>query len=233
MEKIKKFIKNKIKRLIYQNRCSGEAYINYCKAGGATIGNGVTVYNARNTVIDETSLQHIFIGDNTQITAGVTILAHDYSYSVLGNVYGELPRQQRDTFIGRNVFIGMNSTILMGAEIGDNVIIGAGSVVTGRVPPNSVCAGNPAHVICSLERFLEKSRERFEDSARCYYNGVKRKKGFVTEKDMIVYKALFSGAQEMHQFRKEENFCGLDDRTEISMESYRKYESFDDFSEEM
>lgn len=56
--------------------------------GGATIGNNVTVYSAKNTTIDETSLQHIFIGDNTQITAGVIILAHDYSYSVLGNIYG-------------------------------------------------------------------------------------------------------------------------------------------------
>mgnify|MGYP000899967112 FL=1 len=114
----------------------------------------MTVYNARNTTIDETSLQHIFIGDNTQITAGVIVLAHDYSYSVLGNIFGELPRQQRDTVIGKNVFIGMNSVILMGAKIGDNVIVGAGSVVSGSIPSNSVCAGNPAKVICSLEQFL-------------------------------------------------------------------------------
>ena len=107
----------------------------------------MTVYSAKNTTIDETSLQHIFIGDNTQITAGVIILAHDYSYSVLGNIYGELPRQQKDTIIGKNVFIGMNSIILMGSNIGDNVIIGAGSVVTKNIPDDSVAVGNPAKVI--------------------------------------------------------------------------------------
>lgn len=119
-------IKQILRKLIYREKSSGEKYIAYCKrGGGATIGNNVTVYSAKNTTIDETSLQHIFIGDNTQITAGVIILAHDYSYSVLGNIYGELPRQQRDTIIGKNVFIGMNSIILMGSNIGDNVIIGA------------------------------------------------------------------------------------------------------------
>ena len=92
-------IKQIVKKIIYRERSSGNAYIDYFRRGGATIGKNVTVYNARNTTIDETSLQHIFIGDNTQITAGVIVLAHDYSYSVLGNIFGELPRQQRDTVI--------------------------------------------------------------------------------------------------------------------------------------
>lgn len=199
--------------------------------GGATIGKNVTVYNARNTTIDETSLPHIFIGANTQITAGVIILAHDYSYSVLGNAFGELPRQQRDTVIGENVFIGMNSIILMGANIGDNVIIGAGSVVSGRIPPNSVCAGNPARAICSLEDFLVKSRERFQDSARCYCAAIKRKKGSISENDVIIYKSLFSEKGEMQDFIQKENFCGLESKEKISMENYRKYKSFNDFLE--
>lgn len=54
-----------------------EMHISTIVGGGATIGNNVTVYNAKNTTIDETSLQHIFIGDNTQITAGVIVLAHE------------------------------------------------------------------------------------------------------------------------------------------------------------
>ena len=44
----------------------------------------------------------------------------------------------------------MNTIVLMGAEIGDNVIIGAGSVVTGNIPNNVVAVGAPARVICSL-----------------------------------------------------------------------------------
>ena len=201
--------------------------------GGATIGNNVAVYSAKNTTIDETSLQHIFIGDNTQITAGVIILAHDYSYSVLGNIYGELPRQQRDTIIGKNVFIGMNSIILMGSNIGDNVIIGAGSVVSGRIPSNTVCAGNPAKIICSLDQFLVKGRTRFEESARCYYAGIKRKKQNVTEEDMIIYRSLLTEKSEMERYIAYGKFCGVENEKIINMENYRKYKTFNDFMEDI
>lgn len=226
-------IKKILRKLIYREKSSGEKYIAYCKRGGATIGNNVTVYSAKNTTIDETSLQHIFIGDNTQITAGVIILAHDYSYSVLGNIYGELPRQQRDTIIGKNVFIGMNSIILMGSNIGDNVIIGAGSVVSGRIPSNTVCAGNPAKIICSLDQFLVKGRTRFEESARCYYAGIKRKKQNVTEEDMIIYRSLFTEKSEMERYIAYGKFCGVENEKIINMENYRKYKTFNDFMEDI
>ena len=226
-------IKRILRTLIYREKSSGEKYIAYCKRGGATIGNNVTVYSAKNTTIDETSLQHIFIGDNTQITAGVIILAHDYSYSVLGNIYGELPRQQKDTIIGKNVFIGMNSIILMGSNIGDNVIIGAGSVVSGHIPSNTVCAGNPAKIICSLDQFLVKGRTRFEESARCYYAGIKRKKQDVTEEDMIIYRSLFAEKSEMERYIAYGKFRGVENEKIINMENYRKYKTFNDFMEDI
>lgn len=217
---------------MYPHKYTGDAYIEFCRRGGASIGDNVTVYNALNTIIDETSLHFISIGDNVQITAGVTILAHDYSYSVLGNVYGELPRQQRKTVIGSNVFIGMNSIILMGAQIGDNVIIGAGSVVSGHIPSNTVCAGNPAQIICSLKEFLTRSRERFEESAKCYFNGIKRKNGTVNKQDMIIYQALFSDTDKVKSIIRSSNYCGLGSNTAINMNDYRKYETFEDFLEE-
>lgn len=227
-------IKRILRKLIYREKSSGEKYIAYCKrGGGATIGNNVTVYSAKNTTIDETSLQHIFIGDNTQITAGVIILAHDYSYSVLGNIYGELPRKQKDTIIGKNVFIGMNSIILMGSNIGDNVIIGAGSVVSGHIPSNTVCAGNPAKIICSLDQFLVKGRTRFEESARCYYAGIKRKKQDVTEEDMIIYRSLFAEKSEMERYIAYGKFRGVENEKIINMENYRKYKTFNDFMEDI
>ena len=226
-------IKQILRKLIYREKSSGEKYIAYCKRGGATIGNNVTVYSAKNTTIDETSLQHIFIGDNTQITAGVIILAHDYSYSVLGNIYGELPRQQKDTIIGKNVFIGMNSIVLMGSNIGDNVIIGAGSVVSGHIPSNTVCAGNPAKIICSLDQFLVKGRTRFEESARCYYAGIKRKKQDVTEEDLIIYRSLFAEKSEMERYIAYGKFRGVENEKIINMENYRKYKTFNDFMEDI
>lgn len=52
----------------------------------------------------------------------------------------------------------MNSTILKGVHIGDNVIIGAGSVVTKDIPDNVVAAGNPCKVIMTLDEYHEKRK---------------------------------------------------------------------------
>ena len=54
----------------------------------------------------------------------------------------------------------MNSFILMGTSIGDNCIIGAGSIVKGNFPENVVIAGNPAKVICTLDEFYLKRKSR-------------------------------------------------------------------------
>ena len=61
--------------------------------------------------------------------------------------------------IGDNVYIGLNSTVLCNNKIGNNVIIGAGSIVTTDIPDNSVYAGNPAKYICSYDEYMNKNRE--------------------------------------------------------------------------
>lgn len=60
--------------------------------------------------------------------------------------------------IGDNVFIGMKSTILKGVHIGNNVIIGANSLVNKDIPDNCVAAGNPCKVIMGLEEYHEKRK---------------------------------------------------------------------------
>lgn len=52
--------------------------------------------------------------------------------------------------------VGASSTILPNVRIGNNVIIGAGSVVTKDIPDNVVCAGNPARIICTLDEYINK-----------------------------------------------------------------------------
>lgn len=143
-------LRNIVKRLIYPHSYSSEAYIEYLRGEGVKIGSECTFYAPTKTKVDSTSFLFIEIGNKVQITEGVIILGHDYSYSVCADALGKLPRKQRVTRIGNNVFIGMNSIILMGAEIEDNGIIEACSVVTRHCKATSVYAGNPAKYICSL-----------------------------------------------------------------------------------
>ena len=60
--------------------------------------------------------------------------------------------------VGDNVYIGLRCLIMMGVHIGNNVIIGAGSIVTKDIPDNSVAVGVPAKVIKTVEEYLEKAK---------------------------------------------------------------------------
>ena len=62
--------------------------------------------------------------------------------------------------IGSNIYFGTNVIILKGVSIGDNCIIGAGSVVNRSIPANSVATGNPCKVVCSLDEYFEKRKQR-------------------------------------------------------------------------
>lgn len=106
-------------------------------------------------VIDPTHCYHISIGDNVTLAPRVHILAHDASTSMfLGKA------RAANVVIGNNVFVGAGSVILPGVYIGNRVIIGAGSIVTKDIPDNSVAAGNPARVICTIDAYLEKEKAK-------------------------------------------------------------------------
>jgi maltose O-acetyltransferase len=108
-------------------------------------------------IIDDSHCWHIIIGDDVTLAARVHILAHDAStkrylnYTRIGKVR-----------IGNRVFIGTSSIILPGVTIGDDVIVGAGSIVTRDIPNGVVSAGNPARVLCSIEEFLSRRRKEME-----------------------------------------------------------------------
>ena len=99
------------------------------KMQGIEVGEGTIFYG--NNTIDRQRPWMLRIGKYCKITDGVTILQHDYSRSVLRRAYGEIIGEAGETIIGDNVFIGINSIILMGTHIGNNCIVGAGSVVGG------------------------------------------------------------------------------------------------------
>ena len=105
----------------------------------------------------------ISIGDNTTVSFDVAFVTHDAATRVIRN----LPDGDPETVIygpikiGKNCFIGCRSVILPNVMIGDNTIIGAGSIVNRSIPENCVAAGNPCKVICSLDEYREKHKNDF------------------------------------------------------------------------
>ena len=115
---------------------------------------GFNFKRMHDVILDPSHCWHIQIGNDVTLAPRVHILAHDAStkhflgYTRIGNV-----------IIGNNVFVGADSVILPDVRIGDNVVIGANSTVTKDVPSNSVVAGSPAKIICSIEEFIKRNEE--------------------------------------------------------------------------
>lgn len=123
---------------------SMERRINYLRKQGTIIGQDCNII----TMSFSTEPFLIEIGNKVRIADGVQFITHDgaircFSGELQGGIFGRIK-------IGNNVFIGLNSIILLNTTIGNNCIIGAGSVVRGHFPDNSVIIGNPAKVILNM-----------------------------------------------------------------------------------
>ena len=104
-------------------------------------------------IIDDTD---VYIGDRVLVGPNVTICATGHPVYPL---YRELAAHYSLPIrIGNCVWIGANSVILPGVKIGDNTVIGAGSVVTKDIPDNVVAVGNPCRV---LREITEGDREYY------------------------------------------------------------------------
>lgn len=90
----------------------------------------------------------VTIGDGTQIGPGVQLLAADHPRDA--ETRRTLLELARPISIGSNVWIGGAAIVLPGVSVGDDSVIGAGSVVTRDVPSGVVAAGNPCRVVCEL-----------------------------------------------------------------------------------
>lgn len=134
--------------------------MDYCFAHGFRAGQNFQ-YNS-GYPIDANWPWLISVGDNVTLATGVKLLAHDASTAKTG-VHTKIGVVE----IGNNVFIGANSIVLCNTRIGDNVIIGAGSVVTHDIPSNSVYAGNPAVFISTFQEYQEKHQENQNNHPIC------------------------------------------------------------------
>lgn len=145
----------KIKELIYRIR--GEYTTENLVSMGMKVGRNFGRLNG--VILDPSHCWLIEIGDDVTLAPRVHILCHDASTKTFLN-YTKIGR----VTIGNRVFIGAESVVLPGVTIGDDVIIGANSTVTHDIPSNSVAVGSPARVMCTLDEYVNKEKNRMGSS---------------------------------------------------------------------
>ncbi|GAJ76086.1 LOW QUALITY PROTEIN: galactoside O-acetyltransferase [Vibrio sp. JCM 18905] len=120
---------------------------------------GDNVYaNFNLTLVDDT---YIYIGNSVMIGPMVTLATA--GHPVEPELRREVAQFNIPIHIGANVWIGANSVVLPGVKIGENSVIGAGSVVTKDIPSNVVAVGNPCRVLREIgehdKEFYYKERQ--------------------------------------------------------------------------
>lgn len=120
----------------------------------------------------------ITVGDNTTISFDTVFITHCGETRVLRNLATNEQEKQTVIYkkikVGSNCFIGCRSTILPGVTIGNNVIVGAGSVVNKDIPDNMVCAGVPAKIICTIDEYKKKHQSEFMYCVKLPYDEKKK-----------------------------------------------------------
>lgn len=104
----------------------------------------ITCELERNLNLDRVNPRGIHVGHHTILTSRVTILSHKLIPLKSENRYGG---EFVDTYVGSFCVIGIGAIIMAGVRIGDEVVVGAGAVVTRDIPSNCIVAGNPARII--------------------------------------------------------------------------------------
>ena len=130
--------------------------------GGKHIHLGNNVYfNFNATLVDDT---HIYIGDCTMLGPNVVIATA--GHPILPELREKALQYNLPVHIGKNCWLGAGVIVLPGVTIGDNTVIGAGSVVTKDIPANVVAVGNPCKV---LREISEHDKEFYYKDRRIEY----------------------------------------------------------------
>jgi len=138
---------------------SNEARIRFLRKQGVRIGENCLIY----TTFFSTEPYLVQIGDHVAVSSGVHFSTHDAT----GWLFDDHPDMDvfGDIMVGDNTYIGINCTILPGARIGANCVIGSGSIVRGTIPDGSVVYGNPAQVVMKtslLKQLLVHHKHRLD-----------------------------------------------------------------------
>ncbi len=131
--------------------------------GGRHIHFGRYVYcNFNVTLVDDT---HIYVGDYTEFGPNVVIATA--GHPILPELREQVYQYNAPVRIGRNCWLGAGVIVVPGVDIGDNTVVGAGSVVTKDLPAKVVAAGNPCGVLREIsdhdrEYYFKKRRIDWE-----------------------------------------------------------------------
>ncbi len=126
--------------------CGEGSYIEppfYANWGGRHVHLGRGVYfNFAVTLVDDT---HIYIGDHTMLGPNVTVATA--GHPLLPELREKAYQYNMPVHIGKNCWLGAGVLVVPGVTIGDNTVVGAGSVVTKDLPSGVIAVGNPARVL--------------------------------------------------------------------------------------
>ena len=139
--------------------------VSYARKIGVTVGERCRIHT-RNFGSEPFLIK---LGNDILIAPGVNFITHDgagiVTHDDKGRRYYYAP-----IYVGNNVMIGLNSIILAGVKIDDNVIIAAGSVVTHSIPANSIVGGVPARIIGNYTDFKARALNHWPSEREMDYN---------------------------------------------------------------
>jgi len=217
-------------------RYSSEVYITFLRKKGVKIGKNCIFASPKSINIDITRPSLVSFGDNVKMGKGTIILSHGYDFCIFVHKYGDVMPSSGKVTVGNNVFIGIKTTILKGVCIGDDVIIGANSLVNKDIPSNVVVAGNPARVIMTLDEYHEKRKKLYIEEAKEYAISIKERFGRLPrEDDFREFFPIFIKRDK--DVLSESNIDILTDHTHSKdlidkfLKTEPPFQSFDDFLE--
>ncbi len=228
-----KNIYRKVQKTYYTS--SSGRYIKYLRKKGCIIGENCVFRNVKTARIDITRPSLIEIGDNVDMNHNFQIMTHDWASGVFRNVFHNIWPSSGKVKIGSNIYFGTDVIVLKGVTIGDNCVIAAGSIITKDIPSNSVAAGMPAKVICTLEEYYKKREQTCLEEAFEYAKSiVDRYNRKPTIEDFHEEFVLFTNGMDIkNHYPWMISQLGGDENYKIWCKEHKApYKNIDDFLEE-
>lgn len=125
-------------------RCQVHPSVSFRRPENIILGENVRLQN--HVCLWASPGSRIVVGDDSGLGPGTRVFSSNHQYQP-GVPYVKQPWVEKDVIIGKNVWVGAGCTILSGVNIGDNVVVAAGSVVNKDIAANSLVAGVPARVL--------------------------------------------------------------------------------------